>query len=230
MASPMEIRERLLQNAEGDYKKFSDVIVVPGGHKILGIRMPVIKQTAKDICAGDWRSYLDDIEDVYHEDLLLRGFVISYAKTDIEEKFRLIREFVPKLDNWAVCDSFSMSFKIPKRETGAFWDFILPFLDTNKEFQIRFTIVMMLAHFVDNAHIDDVIGFMDSIKHPAYYVRMAVAWCIADCFIKFPKETAAYLRKNTLDDATFNKALSKITDSFRVSDGAKEEIKKMRRK
>ena len=227
---PEDIRKRMFKNAEGDYKKFSDTVTVPGKYKILGIRMPIIKQFAKDICGGDWRSYLNEIKDEYHEDLLLRGYIISYAKTDLNEKFRLIRDFVPIMDNWAVCDSFTMSFKIPKNDMKAYWDLALPYLDTGEEFQIRFAVVMMLAHFIDGEHIKDVIGYMDSIKHPAYYVKMGVAWCIADCFIKFPEITMGYLRNNTLDKFTFNKALSKITDSFRVSDGAKAEIRSMRRK
>ncbi|MDR0198397.1 MAG: DNA alkylation repair protein [Methanomassiliicoccaceae archaeon] len=230
MGTPDEIRKRLLGNAEDGYKKFSDVITVPGDHPIVGIRMPVIKQFAKDICKGDWASYLNETDDEYHEDLLLRGFIISYARTDLDERFRMIRSFVPKMDNWAVCDSFSMSFKISKRDADAFWNFVIPFLDTGEEFQIRFAVVMMLAHFVDEEHINDVIGYMDSIKHPAYYVKMGVAWCIADCFIKFPEITMSYLKDNALDDFTFNKALSKITDSFRVSDDAKNDIRRMRRK
>ncbi|MCL2143134.1 MAG: DNA alkylation repair protein [Methanomassiliicoccaceae archaeon] len=203
---------------------------MPAGHAVIGIRMPIIKQFAKDICSGDWRSYLDRTKDEYHEDLLLRGFIISYAKTDIEEKFRMIREFVPKMDNWAVCDSFSMSFKIAKKDKDEFWDMIIPFLETGEEFQIRFAVVMMLAHYVDEDHITDVIRYMDDVKHPAYYVKMAVAWCLSDCFIKFPEETMRYLKNNKLDDFTFNKALSKITDSFRVSDEIKKEIRGMRRK
>jgi len=227
---PKEIRDELLRKAEGGYRKFSDAVTVPDKHKVIGIRMPLIKQFAKDICAGDWKEYLDAIEDEYHEDLLLRGYIISYAKTDLDEKFRLIREFVPKMDNWAVCDSFTMSFKIPKKDTDAYWRFSIPYLDTNEEFQIRFAVVMMLAHFVDKEHIGNIIGYMDSIKHPAYYVKMAVAWCICECFLKFPEETMGFLKNNTLDNFTFSKALSKITDSFRVGDDMKNVIRTMRRK
>jgi len=226
---PKEMRRKLFENADGDYKKFNDTIIVPGKHRIIGIRMPLIKQFAKDVCKGDWRSYLNEIRDEYHEDLLIRGFIISYARTDIEERFRLIRSFVPKIDNWAVCDSFTMSFK-SKKERDAFWDLIIPYLDTDEEFQIRFAIVTMLAQFIDEEHINAILGYMDSIKHPAHYVRMGVAWCIADCFIKFPEITMRYLKSNTLDDLTFNKALSKITDSFRVGDDVKATIRSMRRK
>ena len=230
MEAPKEIRKRFLANAEKKYQEFSEKISVPKDHPVIGIRMPVIKQFAKDIAAGDWRKYLRDIKDEYHEDLLLRGFIIVLAEMDDDERFGFIQKFIPKIDNWAVCDSFTMLMKVKKKNADAFWKFSVPYLRSKNEFEVRFAVVMMLAHFVDEEHIEMILRYVDALKHDAYYVKMAAAWCIADCFIKFPKETMIYLKKNTLDDWTFNKALSKITDSFRVSDDAKAEIRRMRRK
>jgi len=229
MDTPKEIRERFLTSSENEYKKFSDRTVVPKEHRVIGIRMPVIKQFAKDIAKSEWRSYLNETDDEYHEDLLLRGFIVAYAKMNDDERFHLMREFIPKMDNWAVCDSFCMALKVTKKNADAFWEFALSCLNAKEEFRVRSAVVIMLAHFIDKEHINDIIGHMDSVKHDMYYVKMAVAWCIADCFIKFPKETMEYLKNNTLDKWTFNKALSKITDSFRVSSEDKEEIRKMRR-
>ena len=62
-----------------------------------------------------------------------------------------------------------------------------------------------------------------------YYVRMAIAWLVAECFIKFPDEALGYLRVSGLPSWTFNKAISKICDSYRVSDEMKEVVRGMRR-
>jgi 3-methyladenine DNA glycosylase AlkD len=230
MESPAEIRERFLRNAESGYKDFSNNVVVPKDHGIIGIRMPLIKQYAKDVCKGDWQRYLNDAAEEYHEDLLLKGFIIAYARTDQEERFRLIKEFVPKMDNWAVCDSFCSAIKVNKKNAASFWDLLLQFIDSDKEFQKRFAVAMMRFHFINTEYAGEVIQHMDTTDDDAYYVKMAVAWCLSECFIKFPEETMRYLRNNKLDDFTFNKALSKITDSYRVSDDIKEEIRAMRRK
>ena len=227
---PQEIRKRFLANADVKYKEFSDKIVVPGEHGVAGIRMPVIKEFAKEISRGDWKRYLSETKDEYSEDLILRGLIISIVKTDIDEKLRMISEFVPLIDNWAVCDSFCLSLKMTKKNMDAVWNMILGFINKNDEFQIRFAIVMMLGFFIDEKHVKDVISHMEEIKHPGYYVKMAVAWCLSVCFIKFPDETMRYLKNNTLDDFTFNKALSKITDSFRVDPETKEKIRVMRRR
>ena len=57
---------------------------------------------------------------------------------------------------------------------------------------------------------------------------MANSWLISICYIKYPKETYKYLKKNKLDKFTQNKTISKICDSYRITKKQKEEIKKLR--
>ncbi|MCL1984513.1 MAG: DNA alkylation repair protein [Methanomassiliicoccaceae archaeon] len=220
----------MLANAEKKYKEFTDTVSVPSGeHPMAGIRIPVIKEFAKDVCKGDWNAYLNEIGDEYSEDLMARGFIIAYADTNMKERLDMITGFVPLIDNWAICDSFSSALKINKKNADIFWTSIIPFIGTDKEFQIRFAIASMRFHFMDAAHIDEILRYMDIVKNDAYYVRMGIAWCVSECFIKFPERTMEYLKNNTLDKFTFNKTLSKITDSSRVSDEMKNEIRGMRK-
>ena len=62
-----------------------------------------------------------------------------------------------------------------------------------------------------------------------YYIRMAIAWLLAECFIKFPEETLSYLKVSKLPKWTFNKTISKICDSYRVDDEMKNLLRKMRK-
>ena len=62
-----------------------------------------------------------------------------------------------------------------------------------------------------------------------YYIRMAIAWLVAECFIKYPEVTLAYMKVSKLLKWTFNKTISKICDSYRVDEETKEMLKKMRR-
>jgi len=227
---PEEIRTSFLTNADPAYREFSTKIVVPGEHRVIGIRMPVIRKFAKEISKGDWRRYLNEIKDEYSEDLLLRGFIITQCRTSVEEKMAMLSEFIPLIDNWSVCDSVCMSLNINKKNKDAVWNVIHEFLDSEEEFEVRAAVVLMLAHFIDDDHIDDVISYADSAAHHGYYVRMAVAWCLSVCFVKYPERTMEYLKNCDLDDTTFNKTLSKITDSLRVDDILKERIRKMRRR
>ncbi len=63
-----------------------------------------------------------------------------------------------------------------------------------------------------------------------YYVKMAVAWAISMAYVKQPEVTMQYLKNNTLDDFTYNKALQKITESYRVDPETKQMIRSMKRK
>ena len=62
-----------------------------------------------------------------------------------------------------------------------------------------------------------------------YYVKMAIAWLIAECFTKFPEETLGFLKSTKLPKWTFNKTISKICDSYRVDDEMKELLRRMRK-
>ena len=61
-------------------------------------------------------------------------------------------------------------------------------------------------------------------------MRMAVAWAVSVYYVKLPEQTMDYLKRCRLDDWTYNKALQKITESFRVDREIKARIRSMRRK
>ncbi|HCD43635.1 MAG TPA: DNA alkylation repair protein, partial [Lachnoclostridium sp.] len=76
----------------------------------------------------------------------------------------------------------------------------------------------------------EVLNVLDSVRHDGYYVKMAVAWAISMCYVQFPEQTLFYLKNNSLDDFTYNKALQKITESLKVDKETKKQIRVMKRK
>ena len=108
------------------------------------------------------------------------------------------------------------------------WQFIQPYLKSKEEYEIRFGIVM-LFHYVDEDHIDSLLEYADLFTHEAYYARMAMAWMISICFIKFPDKTMKYLKRSKLDNWTYNKSLQKIIESLRVDKETKGIIRSMKR-
>ena len=61
-------------------------------------------------------------------------------------------------------------------------------------------------------------------------MRMGVAWAVSFYFVSFPEVTFAYQKNNSLDDWTYNKALQKIIESYRVEPEIKTQIRSMKRK
>lgn len=223
----MTLRDQLLELCEPKYMKFTSALM-PGVENVLGIRLPLLRKIAREIAAGDWRAYLAQAGDFYFEERMLQGMVISYARCGPAEKLEHVARFIPKIDNWAVCDCFCWRLKAAERQP--MWEFIRPRFRSEAEYEVRFAVVMALGNFVDQAHIEDLLQLLDGIRHEAYYARMGVAWAVSVCYIKFPERTHAWLESCSLDDWTFNKSLQKIVESYRVSDAAKQQIRAMKRR
>ena len=60
---------------------------------------------------------------------------------------------------------------------------------------------------------------------------MAVAWAIATAWAKQREKTFAFMQdgNNTLDDWTYNKAIQKMQESYRVGDEDKKMLRGMKR-
>jgi 3-methyladenine DNA glycosylase AlkD len=224
-----EIKEKLKSLADEKYRSFCSGLV-PDSANMLGVRLPQLRGIAKEIAAGNWRGYLEECDDEFFEEIMLQGFIIGSVKVDTEERLRLVAGFVPKISNWSVCDSFCAGLKFVNKNKELVWEFLQPYFKSDKEFEIRFAVVMGMDYFIDDEHLDDFIRLMDAIRHDGYYVRMAVAWALSVCYVKFPVRTLAYLKDNHLDDFTYNKALQKIIESNRVSSEAKDLMRSMKRK
>lgn len=228
----MTVKENLLQLAGDGNKKFTESLH-PGIEHVLGIRIPALRRLAAQIAKDDWQSYLRTADTYYMEERMLQGMVIGHLKMkDTEEYLALVAKFIPLINSWSVCDTFDFCGKqrFVDKNKEKVWQFLEQWMVSDKEYEIRFGVVMAMGHYIDEEYIDKVLQWMDRISHEGYYVKMAVAWSLSVCYVKFPEKTMNYLKKNHLDDFTYNKALQKIVESYRVSAEDKEVIRSMRRK
>ncbi|BDR64362.1 hypothetical protein K144313037_12250 [Clostridium tetani] len=224
-----KIRREIFELIDEDYKKFSSSLL-PNIDNILGVRLPELRKLAKKVAKDDWRKFIDTADNQYFEQIMLQGMVLGYIKTNIEEILLYLAEFIPKIDNWSVCDSFCGGLKFTNNNMEQVWNFIQPFLSSKKEYEVRFAVVMLLDFYINDEYIDKVLKLLDNVNHPGYYAKMAVAWAVSICYIKFPEKTMDYLKNNNLDYFTYNKSLQKICESLRVDKETKKIIKAMRRK
>lgn len=228
----LTIKENLLQLAENGNKKFTESLH-PGIENVLGIRIPALRRLGTQIAKDDWESYLQTADTYYMEERMLQGMVISNLKMkDTEAYLSLVARFIAIINSWSVCDTFDFYGKqrFVDKNKKRVWLFLEDRMKSDKEYEIRFGVVMAMAHYIDEEYIDNVLQWMDRISHEGYYVKMAVAWALSVCYVKFPQKTMNYLKENHLDDFTYNKALQKIIESYRVSTEDKEIIRSMKRK
>ncbi len=221
--------EQLMAMADPQYQAFS-LKLVPNADPVLGVRMPIIRKISQEIANNDFRKWLSEYECTFHEETLIRGLVIGYAAMEVEERLECIREFIPKIQNWAVCDSFCSQLKFTSKHKDQVWEFVQPYLNSKYEFEVRFAVVMSLCYFIDEQHIKQLLSIFDQITHDGYYAKMAVAWAISVCYVTFPELTRSFLTQDHLDDFTHNKSLQKITESYRISTDEKIFVRTLKRK
>ena len=229
----LTIKEHLLRLAEQGNKKFTESLN-PGVEHVLGIRVPHLRQLAARIAKADWEAYLDTADTYYMEERMLHGMVLGCIRpdADIEVYLHRVTRFVWNINSWSVCDTFKFGGGKRFVETNKerLWEYLKTWMQAEGEYEIRFGVVMAMQYFIDEEHIEELFSLYNAIRHEGYYVRMGVAWAISVCFVKFPQQTMAYLQQNSLDDFTYNKALQKIVESYRVDAATKDVIRSMKRK
>lgn len=229
------VRNQLLLLKDSEYQKFNSKLLPGIGNRIIGVRIPELRKYAKKLAGSDFRQFLDiaenyDPEDSWHEELMLWGMVLGYAKMETEERRRRLEAFVPVISNWAVCDSCITSFTFMKEDREYWYEFLLGWKESREEYELRFLIVSLMYYYMDEEHIDELLQLYSEIRHEGYYVRMGVAWALSMCYIKFPEKVRELLENNDMDDFTHNKTIQKIRESYRVSREEKESLKKLKRK
>ena len=203
-----EIEKRLIEISEESQKKLNVKLCPDTNKEILGIRVPKLRKLAKEIVKEEkWEQFIKESQD----------------------KYIYMKEFIPKMDSWAMTDTFAPTLKVKDKDLENYWNFIIPFTKSDKEFEVRFAIISMLDYYIREEYVNEVIKILDNIKHEGYYVKMAIAWTLAEIGIKFNNILMTYLESdNNLDKFTFNKTLQKMIESYRISDNEKSVLRKMK--
>ena len=218
----MDIRKRLKQEAEEKYRLFSAALI-PNIDNILGVRIPKLNKLAKELYKTDWKPLLNQ-PCIYMEETMLQGMLI--AKTG---DFELVKQFVPKINNWSVCDKFCNSLKCVKDNKQQVWKFIQPYLKSKKEYNNRFALVIMLEYFIEEDYLAKIFEILNTFNSKKYYAQMAAAWLVSMCFVEYPTETTEFLKTTKLDDWTYNKSIQKVIESLKVDKSTKQKLKLMKR-
>ena len=216
--------EYLFSLKDDEYRKFNQKIIKTDN--IIGIRLPILKNIAKNIAKVDYMSFIKNNQHQYYEEIMLHGLVITYLKVSFEESVILFDDYIKFIDSWATCDSVVMNYKIVSKNLDFYFLLIKEYLSNKKTFIKRVGIVL-LFYYLNDKYIDSVLEISDSIVTTEYYVKMANSWLISICLIKYYDKTINFLKNCHLDDWTYNKALQKAIESHRIKD--KDFLRKMKR-
>ena len=205
--------------------------------RILGLHLPEMKQVAKALAkqADAWdilhkfeQEHQTDRFRLTYEETLVWGLTINALKCPWEERFLLLKPYIPILDNWAVCDSFccnaKWALKIPSQ---TLWEFLLPYYHSDKEFEVRFAIVMSMCYLLNEEWLNTIFQQLENIDLRSihsdytnlpspYYVRMGIAWLLATALAKYPDETRKFVNASSLTEDVKRLYARKARESFKT--------------
>ena len=210
------------------YKTFQEKICQTK-YEILGVKIPILRNIAKKLLKEyDYYYLLNNIDNKYFEEIMLKAIIIGNAKVSYEEKLNLITKFLPLIDNWAVCDILVGELKFIKGNEDKFLNFINPLFASKDEYPLRFAFVILLNYYINDKYIDMVLDKCLSVKSDYYYVLMSISWTLSIALVKYFAKTLEFMQKNKdeFDKWTYNKALQKARESFRIDEDKKSILQK----
>ena len=177
-----------------------------------------------------------------YEETVIWGYLINLEKCSLDERLAMLGRYVPVLDNWAVCDSYCAHAKwIAHADKEALWAFLEHWFDSEREFEVRFAVVVAMCYFLNEEWLDKVferINRLDfgrieskykSVKGKPkvaqqgtvqgaepYYGRMGVAWRLETALAKVPDQTRAFVRSSNLPEDVVKLYIRKARESLRT--------------
>ena len=220
-----EFIKYLYSLSDKEYKEFSSKITITN-LKIIGIRVPILRSISKKILKTNVEDYFKLVNNKLYEEVFIYGLVLANSSEDLIDKYLL--DFINRVDNWAICDSFCNSLKIVNKKMGKYWIYFTNLIDLDKEYQTRISIVIMMLYYLNNQYIDRVLNIVSSINSDYYYINMAISWLLSVAIIDYEDKVLDILKSKKLNKFVQNKTISKIQDSYRISKSLKDEVKKFR--
>ena len=225
----MEIQKELFSLQDKEYMKFSSKLTPNVSEDtIIGVRIPEIRKLAKKLVKNnEYEDFLKELPHKYYDENLLHGAIISENK-DFENCIELLDNFLPFVDNWAVCDTISP--KIFKKNKKELIEKIKEWSQSDKTYTCRFGVEMLMTHFLDEDFKKEYLEMVANIHSEEYYVKMVIAWFFATALAKQWDYAVIYLENNRLDVWVHNKTIQKARESLRILEDKKGYLKGLKRK
>lgn len=216
--------------ADERYRRFNESLTPGAENRSIGVRMPVLRATARAILRDDPEGFLTaSLNSGVHELRLLHAIVLAQYKCSFEDRIARLAAFVPTIDNWAVCDTLCNDLKPRPEQLDALLDFIRECLNSGREFEVRFGCVMLMLYYHGDDRIDETLRLYAGFRHDGYYARMGAAWGLSMLFVFQRAQTLHFLQTDALDRFTHNTAIRKCIESRQIADSDKRLLRALRR-
>ena len=230
-----ELVKRLLSEQDLEYRDFHASLLPNIDKKtIIGVRVPTMRKIAKEFAdsttPAELAKFMDRLPHRYFEENQVHLFVAERIK-NADECLRRIEQFLPYIDNWAVCDG-----KSPKallKDEIRFYAKIREWLESPRPYTVRFGVNMLMAFFLDARFDREQLELVASIDEnrfddsgsERYYVQMVVAWYFATALAKQWDAAFPYIKGRRLSPWIHAKSIQKACESYRITDVQKKTLR-----
>ena len=224
----MNVLKRLFEMQDKDYALFQGKLVPNIESKlIIGVRVPLLRKFAKELIKENGKEgFLQELPHKYYDENMLHAILLSEMK-DYGDCIKRVNEFLPYVDNWAVCDILSP--KVFKKNKDDLLNEIYKWSKSEKTYTCRFGVGMLMSFFLDGDFKEEYLKLPANIKSEEYYINMMIAWFFTTALTKQCEYTLPYIEEGRLATWVHNKTIQKARESYRIDDKNKEYLSSLKR-
>lgn len=210
----MTIEQQLFSMQDVSYADFQAKLT-PGVPRecFIGVRVPQLRCLTKQI-KNEAQPFLNNLPHLYYDENLLHGILISQMQ-DFDLCMDALENFLPYVDNWAVCDT--MSPKVLGKNREVLLEKIRQWCASSHTYTCRFGILCLMRHFLDDDFCPEYLDIPAAISSEEYYVNMMIAWFYATALAKQWDATIPYLEQGRLPSWIHRKTIQKARESYRIT-------------
>lgn len=226
-----EFQNLLKSSGDEAYAEFNKRII-PDIGETYGVRMPLLRKIASSILKNSEKEKAYQLinNGTTHDEKLVTGMLLPGLKfTSENEMLNYIDDYIKKINNWALCDSFVGGLKkAVNNNLKIFYAKADDCLRSENPWEIRFGLILLDNYFAKKEYIPDIYKKIVLIKSEHYYVRMGISWLVSTCYLADKDSTIELLKSNNLGKWCTNKSIQKIKESLRVPEEEKQKINNLK--
>ncbi|MGN1281107.1 MAG: DNA alkylation repair protein [Succinivibrio sp.] len=203
------------------------------GISFIGVRLPALKKLSKTLLKkyGCDAIIKNISENMYYEELYIKGYSIACGNMPVNERFEKIQRFISCIRGWSNCDGFCCLLKECSSYKDEYYSFLqMVYQNSCSPYQTRFVLVMILIYFAFEDKTDEIIELVEKTDCSHYYVSMAAAWLLATLYCRCSDVSKEKILRVNTDRLTYNRTISKIIESRIPAKEEKEYVKTLRKK
>ena len=223
----MELRRRLAESADGDYRAFQ-LRLVPGipPETVVGVRTPGLRALARELCGtAEGEAFLREVPHALFEENLIHFFMLERIR-DFDRCAAAVDAFLPYVDCWPVSDQARPP--VFRKNHARLMPWIRRWIRSEHVYTARFGLRMLMNEFLGEDFSPECLELAASRRSGDYYLNMMTAWFFATALAKRYGETVPYMEQGRLDEWVRRRAIQKALESGRVTEEHKACLRRLR--